>query len=167
MLDQKTIARRVAELGGEISSEYEGKHPVLIGVLKGCVVFLSDLMRHITIPVEVEFVSAASYRNGVHPDEEVIIGGGVSIDLKGRHVLLVEAIVDTGRTVSLILDKVGAMEPASIEIVTLLDKPTSHRTKLTVKYKGFSIGNEFVIGYGMDNAQLFRNLPFIGRVIED
>ena len=167
MLDQETIARRVAELGGEISSEYEGKQPVLIGVLKGCVVFLSDLMRQITIPVEVEFVSAASYRHGIHRDEEVIIGGGVSIDLKGRHVLLVEAIVDTGRTVSLILDKVGAMEPASIEIVTLLDKPTSHRTKLTVKYKGFSISNEFVIGYGMDNAQRFRNLPFIGRVIED
>ena len=167
MLDQETIASRVAELGGEISSEYEGKQPVLIGVLKGCVVFLSDLMRQITIPVEVEFVSAASYRHGIHRDEEVIIGGGVSIDLKGRHVLLVEAIVDTGRTVSLILDKVGAMEPASIEIVTLLDKPTSHRTKLTVKYKGFSISNEFVIGYGMDNAQRFRNLPFIGRVIED
>ena len=167
MLDQETIARRVAELGGEISSKYDGKQPVLIGVLKGCVVFLSDLMRHITIPVEVEFVSAASYRHGVNRDEKVIIGGGVSIDLRGRHVLLVEAIVDTGRTVSLILDKVGAMEPASIEIVTLLDKPTSHRTKLTVKYKGFSISNEFVIGYGMDNAQLFRNLPFIGRVIED
>jgi len=167
MLDQETIASRVAELGGKISREYEGKQPVLIGVLKGCVVFLSDLMRQITIPVEVEFVSAASYRHGVHRDEEVVIGGGVSIDLKGRHVLLVEAIVDTGRTVSLILDKVGAMEPASIEIVTLLDKPTSHRTKLTVKYKGFSISNEFVIGYGMDNAQRFRNLPFIGRVIED
>ena len=167
MLDQETIARRVAELGGEISSEYEGKQPVLIGVLKGCVIFLADLMRHITIPVEVEFVSAASYRHGVHQDEEIIIGGGVSIDLKGRHVLLVEAIVDTGRTVSLILDKIGAMEPASIEIVTLLDKPTSHRTKLTVKYKGFSISNEFVIGYGMDNAQRFRNLPFIGRVVED
>ena len=167
MLDQETIASRVAELGGRISREYEGKQPVLIGVLKGCVVFLSDLMRQITIPVEVEFVSAASYRHGIHRDEEVIIGGGVSIDLKGRHVLLVEAIVDTGRTVSLILDKVGAMEPASIEIVTLLDKPTSHRTKLTVKYKGFSISNEFVIGYGMDNAQRFRNLPFIGRVIED
>ena len=167
MLDQETIASRVAELGGEISSAYEGKQPVLIGVLKGCVVFLSDLMRQITIPVEVEFVSAASYRHGIHRDEEVIIGGGVSIDLKGRHVLLVEAIVDTGRTVSLILDKVGAMEPASIEIVTLLDKPTSHRTKLTVKYKGFSISNEFVIGYGMDNAQRFRNLPFIGRVVED
>jgi hypoxanthine phosphoribosyltransferase len=167
MLDQKVIARRVAELGSRISREYEGKEPVLIGVLKGCVVFLSDLMRQITIPVEVEFVSAASYRHGIHQDEEVIIGGGVSIDLKGRHVLLVEAIVDTGRTVSLILDKIGAMEPASIEIVTLLDKPTSHRTKLTIKYKGFSISNEFVIGYGMDNAQRFRNLPFIGRVVED
>jgi len=167
MLDQKAIARRVVELGSRISREYEGKEPVLIGVLKGCVVFLSDLMRQITIPVEVEFVSAASYRHGIHQDDEITIGGGVSIDLKGRHVLLVEAIVDTGRTVSLIIDKIGAMEPASIEIVTLLDKPTSHRTKLTVKYKGFSISNEFVIGYGMDNAQRFRNLPFIGRVVED
>ena len=166
MLDQETISRRVAELGKTISRDYEGREPVLIGVLKGSVVFLADLMRRLTIPAEVEFISAASYRHGARREDKVVIGGGVSIDLKDRHVLVVEAIVDTGRTVSLILEKLRMLEPASVEIVTLLDKPTSHRSKLAVKYKGFSIHNEFVIGYGMDNAQRFRNLPFIGRVLE-
>jgi hypoxanthine phosphoribosyltransferase len=166
LLDQDRIARRIEELGRQISADYKGKKPVLVGVLKGCIVFLADLMRHLTIPVELEFVTAASYRNGIQPESEVVVGGEYSIALNGRHALIVEGIVDSGRTASLIIERISRMEPASVELVTLLDKPNSHRVDVSIKYRGFSIGNEFVIGFGMDNAQQYRNLPYIGRVIE-
>lgn len=166
LLDQQTIARRVASLGEEISRDYAGKRPVLIGVLKGSVVFLADLMRQIDIPAEIEFVFASSYRRGMQQSEDVVLGGGVNINLKDRHVLLVEGVVDSARTVTSILDRIESEEPASVEVVTLLDKPGSHRHKIDLKYKGFTIGNEFVIGYGMDNTQQFRNLPFVGKMID-
>jgi len=166
MLDQKRIAQRITELGEEINNDYAGQTPVLLGVLKGCVVFLADLMRSISLPMEVEFVSAASYRNGRDQDENVQFGGAVPMPLKGRHVLIIEGVVDTGRTVSMIIKQLAAQEPASVQVVALLDKPASHRVGLDIKYKGFSIGNEFVIGFGLDNTQLYRNLPFIGKVID-
>jgi hypoxanthine phosphoribosyltransferase len=166
MLDQKKINQRVMQIGERISADYAGESLVLVGVLKGCIVFMADLMRYIKLPVEVEFISAASYRRGIRREDDVIIGGGIAIPLKGRHVLVVEGIVDTGRTASVIVEKIRKMEPASVEVVTLLDKPASHRVEIDIKYKGFSIGNEFVIGFGLDNAQLYRNLPFIGKMIE-
>jgi len=166
MLDQKKISQRVIQLGERISADYTGESLVLVGVLKGCIVFMADLMRYIKVPVEIEFISAASYRHGIRREDDVVIGGGVSIPLKGRNVLVVEGIVDTGRTASVIVEKIRKMEPASVEVVTLLDKPASHRVDIDIKYKGFTIGNEFVIGFGLDNAQLYRNLPFIGRMIE-
>lgn len=167
MLSQEKINRRIVELAERINADYAGESLVLVGVLKGCIVFMTDLMRHIKLPVELEFISAASYRQGIQREDDIIIGGGVAIPLEGRHVLVVEGIVDTGRTASLILDKIRKMEPASVEVVTLLDKPSSHRVKIDIKYKGFSIGNEFVIGFGLDNAQRYRNLPFIGRMVDN
>jgi hypoxanthine phosphoribosyltransferase len=166
LLDQKRIAQRVKRLGAEITADYAGQRLVLVGVLKGCVVFMADLMRHIELPCELEFISAASYRRGIKREEDIILGGGVAVALKGRHVLIVDGIVDSARTVSVIYNRLMAEEPASLEIVTLLDKPASHRSKMNVKYKGFSIGNEFVIGYGLDNTQLYRNLPFVGHLID-
>jgi hypoxanthine phosphoribosyltransferase len=166
LLDQKRIAQQVRKLGAKITADYAGQRLVLVGVLKGCVVFLADLMRHIELPCEVEFISAASYRRGIKREEDIILGGGVAVALKGRHVLIVDGIVDSARTVSTIYSRLMAEEPASLEIVTLLDKPASHRNKVNVKYKGFSIGNEFVIGYGLDNTQLYRNLPFVGHLID-
>lgn len=165
-LDQRRIAARVAELGREITRDYEDKAPVLIGVLKGCIVFLGDLMRQINLPLEVEFVRAASYHRGVSPSETVELSSEITVDLQGRDVLIVEGIVDTGNTVRTIMEQLRQSEPASIEVVTLLDKPASHRSTLKIKYRGFAIGNEFVIGYGLDNTQRYRNLPFIGRVID-
>lgn len=153
-------------MGAQITADYAGETPVLVGVLKGCAIFLADLMRTIKLPIELEFVSAASYRTGVRREEDVIIGGGFSIPMEGRHVLVVEGVVDSGKTVSLVTEKIRKMEPASLEIVTLLDKPQSHRVKVDVKYKGFSIGNDFVIGFGLDNTQKYRNLPFIGRLLD-
>ena len=134
LIDQHRITRRVMEIGRQISSDYDGLNPVLVGVLKGCAMFIGDVMRAINVPMELEFVTAASYRQGELQSEDVKVGSEVSIDLKDRHVLLVEGIVDTGRTASLIIERIEKMEPASLEIVTLLDKPTSHRAKLSIKY---------------------------------
>ena len=166
LLDQERIAHRIAEMGEQITEDYVGKTPVLLGVLKGGVVFLADLMRAIRAPIELDFIFAASYRCGKTRSDYVELESDPSIGLKGRHVLVVEGVVDTGKTASAIIDRVRKQEPASVEVVTLIDKPASHRTKINIKYKGFSVGNDFVIGFGLDNAQKFRNLPFIGRVIE-
>ncbi|MGD8923113.1 MAG: hypoxanthine phosphoribosyltransferase [Candidatus Zixiibacteriota bacterium] len=166
VLDQTRLARRIGEMGREISRDYEGKPLVLLGVLKGCMVFIADLVRHITIPVEVEFICPATSRSRIREEGDIIFTGSAERSIRGRHVLLVEGIVDTCRTASIALGRLRKMEPASVEIVTLLDKPGSHREQLDIKYKGFSIGNDFVIGFGMDNAQKYRNLPFIGRVID-
>jgi hypoxanthine phosphoribosyltransferase len=167
LIDQKLIARRIAEMGEQITNDYAGDIPVLVGVLKGCTIFIADLMRQIKLPIELEFVSAASYRKGPKIGEDIHIGGQLSVPVKGRHILLVEGIVDSGRTVALITEKLVKLEPASIQVVTLMDKPTSHRAKVDIKYRGFSIGNEFVIGFGLDNTQKYRNLPFIGRLLEE
>jgi len=167
LLDQQTIQRRVAELGRQITSDYAGRVPVLIGVMKGCICFMADLMRQIDLSMEVEFFSAASYREGSRQDATLLFSGVSAIDVKDRDVLVVEGIVDTGRTVKTLVAELSKLEPASVEIVTLLDKPGSHRSRMDIKYKGFSIGNEFVIGYGLDNTQLYRNLPFVGRMVDD
>ena len=166
LLDQRAITHRIEEMGAQITVDYAGETPVLVGVLKGCAVFLADLMRTIKLPIELEFVAAASYRSGIRREEDIILGGGFSIPLAGRHVLVVEGVVDSGRTATLVTEKIRKLEPASLEIVTLLDKPQSHRVKVDVKYKGFSIGNEFVIGFGLDNTQKYRNLPLIGRLLD-
>ncbi len=167
LLNQQQISRRIAQLGKEISHDYAHSTPVVVGVLKGCVVFLADLIRHIKLPMELEFVSAASYRHGKTQEKEIRLSSELPISIKGRDVLIVEGVVDSGRTVAAILKEFKKMEPASMEIVTLIDKPGSHRKKLSIKYKGFTVGNEFLIGYGLDNTQKYRNLPFIGKMIDD
>ena len=166
IIDQVRIAQRVAELGGQITRDYASHPPVLVGVLKGCAVFMADLMRHIDLPLEIDFVTASSYRRGTKQAEKLEADTMLTTNIKGRHVLIVEGIVETGRTARKILEDLQQQEPASVEVVTLLDKPASHRSQVVPKYKGFSIGNEFVVGYGLDNTQKYRNLPFIGRVVE-
>ncbi len=166
LIDEDKIQRRVKELGLQITRDYAGREPVIVGVLKGCTVFLADLIRNINLPVEVEFISAASYRKGARQDKNIEITDAMTIDLHGRDLLIVEGIVETGRTVSRIAQRLKQLEPASMEIVTLLDKPSAHRPKIELKYKGFKLGNEFVVGYGLDNTQKYRNLPYIGRVSE-
>ncbi|MFZ1682602.1 MAG: hypoxanthine phosphoribosyltransferase [Candidatus Zixiibacteriota bacterium] len=166
LLDQKQIAKRVAEMGTQITKDYAGEIPVIVGVLKGCIIFIADLVREIKLPIELEFVSAASYRRGIAREEDIEFSSKFSIPLEGRHVLVVEGVVDSGKTVALVVDKIRKMEPASLAVVTLLDKPGSHRAKVDIKYTGFTVGNEFVIGFGLDNTQKYRNLPFIGRLLD-
>lgn len=167
ILDKEQIAARIGQLGRQITSDYAGESVVLIGMLKGCMVFMADIIRHISLMTEVEFISARDYRRERTSEDDLCYVGGNAPKIAGRHVLIVEGIVDTGRTASIIIDKLKHLEPASIEIVTLLDKPSSHRVKIEVKYRGFSVGNDFVIGFGLDNAGAYRNLPYVGRMVED
>ena len=166
LLAQATISRRIMEMGSEISSDYQNTVPVLLGVLKGCVIFMSDLVRQIRTPIEMEFISASSYRNGMRAGNPVLFEDSLAIPLKNRHVLVVEGIVDTGKTMGEILKTIARQEPASVAIVTLINKPSSRRSPVELKYVGFTVGNDFLIGYGLDNTQRYRNLPFIGKVIE-
>ena len=166
MLDKKQIASRIVEMGDQITSDYAGESLILIGMLKGCVVFMSDLIRNIRLLTEIEFISTKDSRTIRKSQDDLCFVGGHAPDLKGRHVLVVEGVVDTGRTAAMILEKLNRLEPASIEVVTLLDKPASHRVEIDLKYKGFSVGNEFVIGFGLDNAGIYRNLPYVGRMPE-
>ncbi len=167
LLDKKVISERIIELGTELSEDYIEKNPIVIGVLKGCFVFMSDLIRAVNIPLEIEFVSASSYKDGEKQKKKIDFVSAVPISLQNRHILIVEGVVDSGRTAETILKELRKKEPASIEFVTLIDKPGSHQVKLDIKYKGFTIGNEFIIGFGLDNTQKYRNLPFIGKVIDN
>lgn len=163
---QDRIEKQIRGLGGRLARDYAGKNPVFLGVLKGCFIFLADLVRAVNIPMEVEFISAHSYGDDMQPGK-LTLSGGPDVSLRGRHVLLVEAVVDTGRTAKRILELLKTLEPASVEIVTLLNK-TGRREdhELQVKYAGIEVNNDFVIGYGLDHGQFYRNLPFIGKVID-
>ena len=166
LLDKKVIAKRISELGEEISEDYKSLNPIVIGVLKGCFVFMSDLIRAINIPLEIEFVSASSYKDGEKQGKKIDFVSAVPISLKDRHILITEGVIDSGRTAETIIKELRKKEPASIEFVTLIDKPRSHQVKLDIKYKGFILGNEFIIGFGLDNTQKYRNLPFIGKLVD-
>ena len=164
MVPQNRIEEKISELGERISADYTAKNPMMLGVLKGCFIFLADLIRAIKTSIEVDFISAHSYGSGTVPGD-LSLSGGPRVSLKGRHILVVEGVVDTGRTLKMILESVRSMEPASVEIVTLLNKVGRREIELDIKYPGFKVENDFVIGYGLDYGQLYRNLPFIGKVI--
>lgn len=164
---QDMLDKKIKELGHRISEDYADKNPVLIGVLKGCIVFLADLIRNISIPIEMEFILASSYAKGHVSNNNVTTYGGAEIPLAGRHLLIVEGVVDSGQTISTIIDHLKKQDPASIEIVTLLDKPSCRTTEVDAKYVGFDAGENFVIGFGLDESQRYRNLPFIGKVINN
>ena len=160
------IEVRVQELGEQISKDYAGTTPVLVGALKGCFVFMADLARAISIPLELEFISAASYRNGAEQDDTIAVGPAPTLSIKGRDVLFVEGVVDSGRTAEAVIQRLKIDEPNSIEIVTLLHKTHSSKLSFPLKYVGYEIEDLFVVGYGLDYSQLYRNLNFIGHVRE-
>ncbi|MCO4772102.1 MAG: hypoxanthine phosphoribosyltransferase [Deltaproteobacteria bacterium] len=164
MLSAETIQDRVAELGAQISRDYAGRDLTLIGILKGSVPFLSDLMRHITVPVQIDFLEVSSYGGAMESSGIVRLVKDLSHPIHGKDVLIVEDIVDTGLTLTYLIELLTAQDPASTGIASLLDKP-SGRTEgadLDVDYVGFTIPNAFVVGYGLDLGGYFRNLPFVG-----
>ena len=158
------LQHRIRELGAEISRDYAGRDLLLIGVLKGAVFFLSDLMRQIEIPCEVDFMAVASYGSSTDSSGVVRILKDLDAPLEGRDVLIVEDIVDSGLTLQYLLRNLGAREPASLEVCALLTKPERRKVDLATKYVGFEIPDKFAIGYGLDHAEKHRNLPYVAAL---
>jgi hypoxanthine phosphoribosyltransferase len=167
LLDEKNIMKKVSELANAISRDYAGKDLVLICVLKGAFAFTADLMRRINLPVSVEFISASSYGNAALSSGKVRLEDDIRTELRGKHVLIVDTIVDTGRTLDHIVRVLSQRGPASLCVVALLDKKSRRTVSVPLRYTGFEIPDLFVVGYGMDYGQKWRNLPYIGRVRTD
>jgi hypoxanthine phosphoribosyltransferase len=158
------LERRVRELAEEISRDYEGKDLVLVGVLKGAVFFLSDLMRRLTIPVEVDFMAVASYGSATKSSGVVRILKDLDAAIDGRDVLIVEDIVDSGLTLQYLMRNLAGRNPRSLEVCALLIKPERQKVDLPTRYVGFEIPNRFAIGYGLDHAERYRNLPYVAAL---
>ncbi len=164
LIPEERLQQRIRELGDAISTDYRGLRPVLICVLKGAVFFMSDLARHLAFDLEMEFMAVSSYGRSTDSSGVVRILKDLDIDIEGRHVLIVEDIIDSGLTLQYLTNNLGSRNPASLEVVTLLSKPSRRRAEFECRYTGFEIPDEFVVGYGLDYAEQHRNLPFIGVI---
>lgn len=162
LFTEEELKHRVAELAAQIDRDYEGKEPLLIGVLRGSFIFIADLMRAITLPCTVDFMAVSSYGAGTTSSGEVKIVKDLSEKIEGKDVIVVEDILDSGNTLSYLLEVLRARKPASIKLCTLLDKPDRRTKPVQVSYSGYSIPDEFVVGYGLDYAEKYRNVPYIG-----
>jgi hypoxanthine phosphoribosyltransferase len=165
LVPEESIRSKVSELGRQISEDYQGEELVLIGLLRGAIVFLSDLMRSIDIPVQLDFIGISSYSDSTESGAVRLVMD-LETDIAGRHVLVVEDIVDTGKTLSYLVQNLKARQPASLRICALLDKPDRRQVPIAVDYVGFEIPDKFVVGYGLDFAEGYRNLPFVGVLKE-
>lgn len=163
LITEEQIQARIRELGEELTRDYEGKFPVIVGVLKGVVVFYADMVRQIKTHCQMDFMTISSYR-GTESTGNMMVKSDISADLKGRHVLVLEDIYDTGNSLTFTCDYLKSKEPASIKVCTLLDKPERRKPGVTLKadYVGFTIPNAFVVGYGLDYNEKYRNLPYVG-----
>jgi hypoxanthine phosphoribosyltransferase len=162
LIDEESLRGRIAELGEEISDDYRGRDLLLIGVLKGAVFFMADLMRQVTVPCEIDFMAISSYGASTDSSGVVRILKDLDINVESRHVLVVEDIVDSGLTLSYLIRNLEAREPASLEVCALMTKPGRREIDVPIRYVGFEIPNRFVIGYGLDFAERYRNLPYVG-----
>jgi hypoxanthine phosphoribosyltransferase len=162
LIEADALSERVVELGEEISRDYAGRDLLLVGVLKGAVFFMADLMRELTVPCEIDFMAISSYGAGTDSSGVVRILKDLDTNISGRDVLVVEDIIDSGLTLSYLMRNLKARKPASIEVCTLLTKPARREVDVPVRYVGFEIENRFVIGYGLDFDQRYRNLPYVG-----
>lgn len=161
MIDEATLQQRIAEMGAEIAAEYADKNPILIGLLNGSFIFLADLIRHIPFDCEMDFIKLSSYGASKISSGQVTEKKGLDADVKDRHVIIIEDIVDTGLSMKYILEQMHEHQPASVKVVTLLHKPDATREDVQLDWVGFSIDNLFVLGYGLDYGQLGRNLSAI------
>jgi hypoxanthine phosphoribosyltransferase len=162
LIDQERLNKRVVELGQELTRDYQGKELTLLGVLKGSVLFTSDLAKAVDLPLTLEFLGVSSYQGGTETTGEVRITQDVSKPMAGKHIVICEDIIDTGLTMEFLVDNLKARHPASVKVCSLLEKPARAKTKVHIDYKGFVIDDVFVVGYGLDYQERYRNLPFIG-----
>jgi len=162
LFDAETLQKKVQELGQAIAADYQDKTPLILGVLKGSFVFMADLVRAAQIPCQMEFMGISSYGNQSKSTGVVKITRDLECDIEGRHVIVVEDILDSGLTLNYLLGYLQNRKPASVAVCTLLDKPERRRVEVPVQYVGFQIPDAFVVGYGLDFAEIYRNLPYIG-----
>lgn len=166
LIPKGQIEGRISDLAAEIRRDYRGKHPLFLGVLKGSFVFMADLVRVLNMPLEVEFVRLSSYGSGTETSGRVKMAGGLGVDIRGRDVLVVEDIVDTGITLSFLLDYLRNQGPASLKLCALLDKPSRRKVPLRIDYLGFTVENVFIVGYGIDWNEQYRYLADVCCVEE-
>lgn len=167
LIDQETITKRIQELGKQITEDYQDKEGglILVGILKGAVVFTSELMKEIDLPVQLDFMSVSSYGHGASESKGIVrILKDLDEDILNKHVLIVEDIIDSGLTLSYLMDNILRRGAASVEIATLLDKPERRVSEVDAKYVGFQVPNEFIVGYGLDYSENYRNLPFVACI---
>lgn len=162
LISQEQIQKRAAELGEQISKDYAGKSPVIVGILRGSILFFADLVRNIKIDCSFDFMSLSSYNGGTSSSGKVRLNLDLRGDIKGKDVIIVEDIVDTGLTANYLFDLLKTRQPSSIALCTMLDKPSNRQIPFKPNYAAFTIENEFVIGYGLDYNEIYRNLPYIG-----
>jgi hypoxanthine phosphoribosyltransferase len=161
-VSSEDLNRRVHELGEQISRDYQGKAPVLVGALRGVIFFMADLLRAITIPVEVDFIAISSYSSEARDRGVVRVTKDMDLPVTGRHVIFVEDVVDTGLTLNYLVNSLRARQPASLEVCVLFNKATRRLIDLPMRYKGFDLPDYFVVGYGLDYHERYRNLPYVG-----
>ncbi|MEP7223816.1 MAG: hypoxanthine phosphoribosyltransferase [Actinomycetota bacterium] len=167
LIDEEILQARIRELGVQISADYDGRDLLLVGVLKGAVFFMADLMRELTVPCEIDFMAISSYGAAIDSSGVVRILKDLDINVAGRDVLVVEDIIDSGLTLSYLMRNLTARKPASLDVVALLTKPDRREIEVPVRYVGFEIPNRFVIGYGLDFAERYRNLPYVAVLHAD
>ena len=162
LLTQEQIAARVCELGAELTEKYKDEEPLFIGILKGSFVFMADLIRNVNLKCSMDFMAVSSYGNGTSSSGAVKINKDLNEDITGRHIVIVEDILDSGVTLNYLCGYLQNRKPASITLVTLLDKPSRRKAPVKAEFIGFQVPDEFVVGYGLDYAEKYRNLPFVG-----
>ena len=162
LLSEEQLSQKIAELGEEISKDYQGKEIVAICVLKGAILFMADLARAVKVPMALDFMAVSSYGNGTSTSGTVRILKDLDNSIEGKHVLVVEDIIDSGVTLKYLLKNLKSRKPASIKLCTLLNKPERRRVEVDIDHCGFTVPDYFLVGYGLDNAEKYRNLPFIG-----
>jgi len=167
LIREEDVRARISEMAKAISAHYEGEELLLIGILNGSVFFLTDLAQKLTVPAEIDFMAASSYGSGTESSGNVVVTKDLDRDVKGKHILVVEDIIDTGRTLKVLTKMLLEMEPLSLEVATLLDKPDRRVVDFEADYVGFKIPDVFVVGWGLDFDQRYRDLSFVGVIKED
>ena len=167
LVSHDEITEAAKKLGAQLTKDYAGKNPILVGILKGSIPFMAELVKHIDTHIEMDFMMVSSYHGGTASSGVINIKQDVTQDIKGRHVLFVEDIIDTGQTLKSLRDMFKAREATSVKIATLLDKPEGRVVEIKADYSCFTIPNEFVVGYGLDYKENYRNLPYVGVLKEE
>lgn len=162
LISEQQIKQRVCEIAQEISADFDGKEILLVGILKGAVIFMADIARQLSPPVLMDFMAVSSYGSATRSSGAVQIIKDIEISIEGKHLVIVEDIIDSGLTLKYLLENLWSRGPASVKTCVLLDKPETRKVEVKIDYKGFEIPNEFAVGYGLDYAQKYRNLPYIG-----